>query len=71
MLIDKASVSNVDGLNQCFKIVDRDGRRSAEQVEPIPASALDGRLLRSVSVDYECDLIYEKTQHGSNKWHVP
>lgn len=65
MLIDKSSVSNIDGLNQCFKMVDRDGRRSAEQVQPIPACALDGGLLRSVSVDYECDLIYEKTQHGS------
>ena len=65
MLMDKASVCPVDGL-QCFKILDEGGRRSAKQVTPIPQAVLDARLLRSVPVDLECDVIFGLTQHGDH-----
>ena len=66
MLVDKASRSEVDGLNQCFKLLTHDGRRSARQVGKLPDGALDAGLLKSIPVDYECDLIYQATEHGEH-----
>lgn len=66
MLVDKASCSEVDGLNQCFKLITHDGRRSAKQIGKLPDGALAAGLLKRVPVDYECDLIYEATEHGAH-----
>lgn len=66
MLVDKAATSPVDGLHQCFKVVDDGGRRSAAQVAAVPVGAVNAGLLKSVPVDYECDLLYQATQHGTH-----
>ena len=66
MLADKAARAPIDGLHQCFKVVSEGQRRSAKQVGPIPESALEARLLRSVPVDHECDVIYQSETHGAH-----
>ena len=66
MLVDKAARAPVDGLHQCFKVVSEGQRRSAKQVGTIPESAIEARLLRSVPVDHECDVIYESDIHGAH-----
>ena len=65
MLVDKAAVSPVDGLNQCFRIMRENGRSSAVQVSDAPDSVLAAQILKSVPVDYQCDVIYELPKHGS------
>lgn len=66
MLVDKDANSPVDGLHQCFKVISDDGRRSAQQVSALPEGVLEAGLLKSVPVDYECDLIYQSTEHGAH-----
>ena len=66
MLADKAARAPSDGLHQCFKVVSKGQRRSAKQVAAFPDAALDNRLLRSVPVDHECDVIYQSETHGAH-----
>ena len=66
MLADKAARATIDGLHQCFKVVSEGQRRSAKQVAAIPETALESRLLRSVPVDHECDVIYQSETHGAH-----
>ena len=63
MLVDKASVSPVDGLNQCFRIVRESGRSSAVQQGEVPESVIAAGILKSVPVDHQCDVIYELAEH--------
>ena len=66
MLADKAARAPIDGLHQYFKVVSEGQRRSAKQVGTISTSALEARLLKSVPVDYECDVIYQSETHGAH-----
>lgn len=64
MLVDKASVSPVDGLNRYFRIVRENGRSFARQVADVPESVITAGILKSISVDHQCDVIYGLTAHG-------
>lgn len=66
MLADKAARAPIDGLHQCSKVVTEGKRRSAKQVGTISESALEARLLMSVPVDHECDVIYQSETHGAH-----
>ena len=66
MLVDKDATCPADGLHQCFKVINDNGRRSAQQVSDIPEGVLQAGLLKSVPVDYECDLIFQSRQHGAH-----
>jgi len=66
MLADKAARAPIDGLHQCFKVVSKGQRRSAKKVAAFPDAALDNRLLRSVPVDHECDVVYQSETHGAH-----
>ena len=69
MLADKAAVSPVDGLHQCFRIVHETvggrERRRAECTMPPPPEVISAGLLKSVPVDVECDALFAATTHGS------
>ena len=64
MLVNKAAACSADGLHQRYRIVKENGRSSAVLVGELPDGVLEDRLLVSVPVDHECDLIYELTEHG-------
>lgn len=64
MLVNKAANCPVDGLHQCFEIARDDGRTLARQRQEISQEVIDARLLKSIPVDYECDLIYGLESHG-------
>ena len=64
MLVNKAAVCSADGLHQRYRIVKENGRSSAELVGELPEGVLEDRLLVSVPVDQECDVIYALTEHG-------
>jgi len=64
MLVNKTAVSSADGLHQRYRIVKENGRSSAVLVGELPDGVLKDRILVSVPVDQECDLIYKLTEHG-------
>ena len=64
MLVDKAAKSPIDHLNQYFEIEKQGDRKSAKQVKSLPAKVIDARLLKSVPVDIECDVIFGLDDHG-------
>ena len=64
MLVNKAAECSADGLHQCYQIVKENGRSSAVLIGELPNGVLEDRLLVSVPVDLECDLIYGLNEHG-------
>lgn len=64
MLVNKAATCSANGLHQCYRIVKDNGRSSAVLAGDLPYQVLEDRLLVSVPVDQECDLIYGLNEHG-------
>jgi hypothetical protein len=64
MLVNKAAVCSADGLHQRYRIVREGGRSAAVLVGDLPGEILEDRLLVSVPVDHECEVIYGLTEHG-------
>ena len=58
-LTDKTAVAPTDGLNQKFQIVEDENRRTGVKVaSSLGAEDLSAKLLREISVDMHCDLIF-------------
>lgn len=59
MLADKGSVCPTDGLNQKFRIFDRNGKKGAERVAELTEAELNNRILCLIPVDDVCEQIFD------------
>lgn len=58
LLADKTSKATVEGLNQKFLLVNKEGRTRVELVGDVSLDKLGNRILKQVTVDNEVEIIY-------------